>query len=558
MTLTLKKTILLLGFLSLLLSIILMCAVPPVSRDALTHHLAVPKLYAQNNGIHEFPEIIPSYYPQLVDLIYCLPMITGNDIVPKYIHFLFALLTGLSIFFYLQKKLNGVYGLLAATFFLSLPVIVKLSITVYVDLGLIFFSTVSLLGIIKWYETKFKFRWLIISAVFCGLALSTKYNGLISCFLLTVFTPMIYLKNKKSSHDENIKESQLKAIGYAMSFFIISMAIFSPWMIKNYTWTKNPIYPLYDNVFNPEDQIDIEQKNTEASMNHFLIRKYIHKESWVDTATIPIRIFFQGKDDNPKFFDGKLNPLLFLLPFFAFAVPIKGSAEDNTPKKIMLFFSVLYILIVFFRQDMRIRWIGPAIPPLVILSAYGLKNIFSFFEQAGEKKSKLRYSLLKFIRPLLLLSIFITASLNAVYIYQLFVKVDPLPYLTGDISRSQYIEKFRPEYTALEYANQNLGEDTHILAFFLGNRMYYSDHDIKFNYPILKKIAETSKKPEEILTEFKKRNVTTLIVNHLQFNDWVDKGFNDKEKNLIQLFFNRHTQRLFFKNGHGVYQLISN
>ena len=44
------------------------------------------------------------------------------------------------IFGYLKQRTGkSLYGLLGALLFLSLPVVVKLSITVYVDLGLIFF-----------------------------------------------------------------------------------------------------------------------------------------------------------------------------------------------------------------------------------------------------------------------------------------------------------------------------------------------------------------------------------------------------------------------------------
>ena len=35
------------------ISMIILAAVPPVSKDALTHHLAVPKLYLNDGGIHE-------------------------------------------------------------------------------------------------------------------------------------------------------------------------------------------------------------------------------------------------------------------------------------------------------------------------------------------------------------------------------------------------------------------------------------------------------------------------------------------------------------------------
>ncbi len=526
-------------------SIVLMCAVPPVSRDVLTHHLAVPALYVEKGNIHELPDIIASYYPQLLDLIYCIPLLFNNDIAPKYIHFTFALLTALLIFLYLQQRIDYFYGLLSVLFFLSLPVIVKLSISVYVDLGLIFFSLAALLCLLKWQEKKFKLSWLVLSAICCGLALSTKYNGMITFFILTVLTPIIYLKGCQSFPDKKKKAGiQLKAAGYGLGFMLIAVTVFSPWMIKNYLWTKNPIYPLYNSFFNPAPKIETDLKNLDSkpTMNHFHIRKFIYKESWLKTATIPLRIFFQGQDDNPKFFDGRLNPLLLFLPFFAFLTVPGKQDQFHDHKKLFLWFSILYILIVFFHQDMRIRWIGPAIAPLIILSAHGLKNIFIVFQS-------------RHMRSFLALLIFFIAGLNAVYIYQLFKEIDPVSYITHQVTKSEYIEKFRPEYAALQYTNQLKG-DIKILAFFLGNRMYYSDHDIKFKYDLFKIIVQNSKTPDNIYQTLRIKNFTNLIINFPQFNPWVDRTFNLDEKTKIQLFFNNHTKKIFFKNGHGVYQCI--
>ena len=72
---------------------VILASVPPVDRDALTHHLFVPKLWLQHGGIYEIPEFPFSYFPMNLDLLYTIPLYFGNDIIPKYIHYLFALLT---------------------------------------------------------------------------------------------------------------------------------------------------------------------------------------------------------------------------------------------------------------------------------------------------------------------------------------------------------------------------------------------------------------------------------------------------------------------------------
>jgi len=261
------KVILIRLILALILSVIILSYVPPVNRDELNHHLAIPKLYLRHGNIYEIPDRVFSYYPMNLDLLYILPLYFGNDIIPKFIHFSFGLLTAWLIFGYLKRRLNSIYGLFGVFFFLSVPVILKLSITVYVDLGLIFFSTASIIYLIKWTENNFKLSYLIISAIFCGLAIGTKYNGLIVLFILTLFVPFIYSRSIYfQTGRRTLLKNEIRAIEYGIIFMLFALAIFSPWMIRNYIWTHNPVFPLYNNLFNPE---------TAGSVNfsgHFLIR----------------------------------------------------------------------------------------------------------------------------------------------------------------------------------------------------------------------------------------------------------------------------------------------
>ena len=126
---TSQKTIvlnsLLLGCLILLIAaIVILDSVPPVSRDALTHDLAIPKLNPKHGGIYEIAQAKWSYYPMSLDLLCTIPLYLGNDIIPKYIYFIFALLTAVFIFRCLRRRIDVVYALLGEVLFLSLSFIV--------------------------------------------------------------------------------------------------------------------------------------------------------------------------------------------------------------------------------------------------------------------------------------------------------------------------------------------------------------------------------------------------------------------------------------------------
>ncbi len=301
-------------------------SVPPVSRDALTHHLFVPKLYLQHGGIYEIPEIPFSYYPMNLDLLYMIPLYFGNDIIPKYLHFSFALLTAWLIFKYLKTRTNLRYALLGSLFFLTIPIIVKLSITVYVDLGLMFFTTASLLLLFRWLNSGYNIHYLLLAGICCGLAAGTKYNGLINIFLLTLFIPVLYIRSQ-----DGTTGSSSRGLTYSLLFLLATLVAFSPWLIRNYVWTGNPIYPLHNSIFQkesvkatsqeePEQNTSIETVKQLASRGSgvFASRKILYNETWWQALLLPVRFFFEGQDDNPRYFDGRLNPFLLILPFFAF------------------------------------------------------------------------------------------------------------------------------------------------------------------------------------------------------------------------------------------------
>lgn len=110
-----------------------------MSRDALVHHLAVPKLYLKYEKMTELPCMPYSYYPMNLDLLYLIGLKLGSDIYAKYTHCIFGLLTSWLIYRYLARKITPTYGMTGALLFLSLPVVIKLCTIAYVDLGLIFF-----------------------------------------------------------------------------------------------------------------------------------------------------------------------------------------------------------------------------------------------------------------------------------------------------------------------------------------------------------------------------------------------------------------------------------
>jgi hypothetical protein len=545
------KTILIICLVLLTLSIIVLSLVPPVSKDALVHHLAVPKLYIKHGGIYEIPFMDFSYYPMNLDILYLVPLYFGNDIIPKIVHFAFALLTAWLIFYYLRKRTNSLFGIFGAIFFLSIPVIVKLSITVYVDLGEIFFSFASLLLLFKWLRSGFRQRYLVCSGVMCGLALGTKYNGLVTFALLTLFVPFLY-----SRYGEKRGLGLIQPVKQCMMFIIISMLVFSPWMIRNYHWKSNPVYPLYDELFNPKKDIsnhlslgDKDEETVKMNRGIFTYRSMVYNEKGWEIALLPIRIFFQGEDGDPQYFDGKLNPFLLFLPFFAF-YGIKDEPEYlRREKKILLAFSALFFSLAFFTAVLRIRYISPIIPPLTVLSVFGVINLFKIVRQISLQNIRNACIVLVLLIPCFAL------ALNADYIRSQFKYVDPIPFITGKVNRDEYIGRYIPEYPAVKYINDNLDAQVKILFIFIGNRGYYCNREYSHDMNIIQGSISRAERPIDILEELRRHGITHLLINYGLFERWMNDNFTEEKRALTQQFFMRHLELLFYDHGYGVVAL---
>jgi hypothetical protein len=527
--------------------ICLLSAVPPVDRDALTHHLLVPRLYLLNGGIHEIVHIPFSYYPMNLDLLYLIPLYFNQDIAAKYIHFAFALVTGLMIFRYLSRRTDTAHALLGSLFFLTLPVIVRLSSTVYVDLGLVCFLFAALLYLFDWINAGFRARPLIISAAFCGLALGTKYNGLLGLFLLGLFVPFVYAR----FHGRD-RRGSLKAVAWGTVFVLISLAVFSPWMIRNLAWTGNPVYPLYEKIFNPpagpaDNALDRYQ-SPQPRITHIHVRKELYEESWLQIVFIPVRVFFQGKDDDFQYFDGRTSPFLLILPLFAFAGFRNRTRQEKAEILMMLFFSVLFLLYACLMTSVRVRYFSPILPPLVVLSMFGLYNIQKPGGLGGWLPGPVRKWVVFGVVAVML-------GMNAVYMVERFKKDRPLEYLSGKLTRDEYIQMFRPEYAVFQYANANLAPDVKIFGLYMGGRGYYSDRYIAFPDALLRRAARESASGKDVTATLTGSGFTHILMSYAGFNLWLKEAASDHDRLVLRQFFESHVEVLFSKDGYGLLEI---
>jgi hypothetical protein len=288
------QALLAVAILLLYLVVILIALTPPIASDALIHHLAVPKLWLVNGGFYEIKWADFSYYPMNVDLLYLVSLYFNNDILPNFIHMGFGIGTAWLIYMYLKRYYHRIAALLGVLLFVSTPIVLRMSTVAYVDLGLAFFTTISVLACIRWRTGGYgELKWLLISSISMGLALGTKYNALLAWVFLSFSIVFLYSKDTGA---------QWRAIRHGAFFFLVSLFVFSPWLIKNMILTGNPLYPLFSGLFSAgmnhvtSDGSTHSMVSGEVYMGMFRLREMLYGENFWETLLIPVRFFFQGRD----------------------------------------------------------------------------------------------------------------------------------------------------------------------------------------------------------------------------------------------------------------------
>jgi len=527
--------------------------IPPISRDALIHHLAVPKLWLKHGGIYEIPWANYAYYPMNIDLLYVLCLYFKNDIAPKFIHLAFGLGTGLIIYLYLKPKYSRNWGLLGAVIFITTPIVVWLSTTAYVDLGMTFFITASVMSFIRWRDDDYKnIKWLLLSGLAMGIAVGSKYNALIAAFILNMILMLSVVWDK---------HKQTAALWYGILFFVITAFTASPWYLKNYLQTGNPFYPLFGGFFKSLHYHPIVEATSRQTIeksqqiSFFKMREVMYGESFWETLLIPIRMFFQGKDNSYQYFQGVLNPVLIIFSPFIFL-----NKRYGKDKFCFLIFTVFFIAMAFFLTAKQVRYILPVLPFLAVLAVMEIKNILDYLGEKPRLSSlRLGAQIKSMARIFVLASVAVLLIFNFIYLKNRIETINPFPYVLGKETREDFLKHHLLHYDAVEYINRFLPDDAVVFTMFLGRRGYYLNRNYKnepsFGMNTLRQMVNNSDNENRFKKYVRSMGVTHILMRVDLVNNFLKDNFSrDNIKRFLRLE-KKYWKKVYEKNGYAVWDI---
>lgn len=228
-------------------SILFLCALggfiwalaPSIRYDALTYHLGVPEIYIQAGRMVEVRESFNSYWSHYIEMIFTLALLVSGQPLPGLLHFT-AGLAATGMVYSIGKRLSGTrVGLVAACIFYSIPLVNYESATVYIDLFLtLFIVGAYFAGFIWWKDGQA--GWLVLSGIFAGLAVGSKLTAGPMLVPYGIMLVIGLLKRYKLSG---------QFWRSLFNFGFPAVLLLSPWLVRDWLWTSNPVFPIYNSFF---------------------------------------------------------------------------------------------------------------------------------------------------------------------------------------------------------------------------------------------------------------------------------------------------------------------
>ncbi|MEJ2596696.1 MAG: glycosyltransferase family 39 protein [Anaerolineales bacterium] len=427
------RKILLLISLSILFFALLQALTPVWDYDGLMYHLEGPRLFLDAGRIYPLKVIYQADGPLLIEMLFALGIGLGVDIFSKLLHLFFATLLILGTFTFGRRYLGQHKGWIPASILLGIPLLIYLASYASIDIAWSLYEFLGLYAIILWVIRR-ESSWLVISGLMVGFALGCKYFAL-GYAIIMGFVIIWFSFSKGSKH----------LVGNILLFAVIALLLSSPWYLKNWLWTGNPVYPMY--FGGPGwSQVRINRLMT-------YIGSFGTGHRLLDYLMLPINIFIR-----PDPFSTNRAEQLSILFLFAFGYPwIKHSKVLNIVALTTFFGSIFWLF-----GSQQIRFLMPLFPCLSVLSAAVLDTI----------AVKLPYARLRSALIPGLAGGMVTVSF--VWSILLFMGIRPLQVVVGLESKSAFLSRVLDDYDATQYIRSNLLPKDRVLLTWDG-RSYYCD-----------------------------------------------------------------------------------
>ena len=499
---------------------ILLCVVlPPTALDELVYHLAVSRKLLAANGAILFPDNIYAYFPQLGEMFFLFGLAVGGEVAARLFHVLFGLLLALALYGFSRKYLSSRFSVLSVALFFSIPSVMVILPTAYVDLTFALYAFLALAALLEYFE-RGEWKWVIAAGVMVGGTLATKYTGLQFLLFLTL---LILTECLRSKRRELLAATAILAAS-ALPFLI-------PYLWRNWYFTGWPLFPFQLGIFELHQGINWDPERSRLFLRWLsLFGTTLGQESLWDRVLAPLLVFIKARFGSTLHYEGVVGPVFLLTPFLLL--------RARKPPAVRLF--ILFSLIFFYYwafTTLQIRFLIPILAVLSFLLAFGL--------------ARFKNQILSGIIALLMI---VSLSMGVRKVWEL----KPLPFWLGRETRQQYLRRVVIAYPLYEKANQRVGPEDRLLLVNMRNFGYYLNcpwtSDFIFEFYQLHQFLSAEPASQSLASFFSSRAVTHLMIDEdITYSEF---ALEPEQSARVKDYLAGSAQLLAREQGRALYKLV--
>lgn len=462
---------------ALLLLSLVMVWLPPDANDwdGVAYHLAAPKIHLRNGGIEYIPFIHQSNFPALLDMLFLWGLWADGESCAKAFHWWMWVLTllGTSAF---VSRLGG-RGESAALMLAATPVAIWQAGVAYIDLSTTLYVALAVF-VLHRAASERNNRWLWLAGGLMGFALGTKYTALMNWGVLGLASLMWLARMRWWAGVRTLVTAGL-----------LALLIGSPWYVKNYFTTGNPVYPFAYEIFGGHNW---SQANADAYRGdqlkfglgrepHQLLllpwNMTAHPEAFADPLAVPVngQYYLLGAS-GAAYLAGLFLPVATGLPI---GIGWLGA------------FALLNTVGWFYLMQ-QVRYLLPIFPLLAVLATARLH-------------SQVRWLQILFGSLLILQSVYCIWLFGQAYLPR-------IPEVLRD--RETYLRDRIQPYAAIEYLNNNTPPDSKVITYD-EPRCFYLNRDYIWGDPGHHRLIpyERFSQADELIQTLLRMGFTHVLIN---------------------------------------------
>jgi 4-amino-4-deoxy-L-arabinose transferase-like glycosyltransferase len=505
--------------------------VPPTWWDEVAYHLAVPKIYIQNHGFTYIPFIPYSNWPMEAEMLFTVGLILGSETLPHLIEWISFLLTCWGLFWLGNRFFLRQTGLIAVAIFSTTPMVITLAGTGLIEPTLTLFVLLATIFYLEWTVSQ-KHQYWVMSAIFGGLAASTKLNAALVPFVIGILISISEFGNSRS----------LKyTLRILCLFGFTSFIVVAPWYLKTLVYTKNLFWPFLIEIFGGSDW---------DSLGNEYLFGFIRKPNLSLTFSNWFTALWHLSLDYLKFGNSQIRigiHFLILSPFAILAYFLEKASMRQILSRLVVICLIYYTL--WFFQTHQARFLMPTLPVMSILAARGVSLFIDL-----NKINRVYISRIT-LYGLIFLLLYAHWLANPAS-YSLIA--DRWSFLSGQINREEFLITRVSGYSAFSYANNSLPKDAYVLLALYESRGYYLERKYMWANPISQRVLrfEQFGSPNELMNDLADRGFTHILFRKVGLERYSYIRYSEKITALVSSILVENSNLILSTPEAELYELI--